>query len=60
MALKLQGSFVSMKEPNWDEVRKTGVEAHESPFCNQISKEPRMRISVIAMTVNAMSESAEL
>ncbi|KAL4570279.1 hypothetical protein LXL04_025931 [Taraxacum kok-saghyz] len=49
------------KTGNWDEARKTGVELeeHDSPFCNQISKESIKRIPIIAMTANTMSESAD-
>ncbi|KAI3756180.1 hypothetical protein L1987_55996 [Smallanthus sonchifolius] len=42
------------KYGNWDEARLAGVDLHD-----QISKEPRKRIPIIAMTANAMSESAE-
>ncbi|KAL4565033.1 hypothetical protein LXL04_029115 [Taraxacum kok-saghyz] len=44
---------------NWDEARLAGVELHDLPSGDQIIKEPRRRIPIIAMTANAMSESAE-
>ncbi|KAI3698410.1 hypothetical protein L2E82_41938 [Cichorium intybus] len=39
---------------NWDEATKAGVDPHDSP-----SYEPGKRVPIIAMTANAMSESAE-
>ncbi|KAI3804577.1 hypothetical protein L1987_26228 [Smallanthus sonchifolius] len=42
------------KNGNWDEARLAGVDLQD-----QISKETRKRIPIIAMTANAMSESAE-
>ncbi|KAI3690270.1 hypothetical protein L2E82_48249 [Cichorium intybus] len=43
------------KTGNWDEARLAGVELSG----DQKIKEPRRRIPIIAMTANAMSESAE-
>ncbi|KAK9077810.1 hypothetical protein SSX86_006148 [Deinandra increscens subsp. villosa] len=42
------------KNGNWDEARLAGVDLQD-----QILKEPRKRVPIIAMTANAMSESAE-
>ncbi|KAL8264043.1 hypothetical protein R6Q59_022173 [Mikania micrantha] len=42
------------KNGNWDEARLAGVDLQE-----QVLKQPRTRIPIIAMTANAMSESAE-
>ncbi|KAI7752512.1 hypothetical protein M8C21_015863 [Ambrosia artemisiifolia] len=42
------------KNSNWDEARLAGVD-----ITDQMSREPRKRIPIIAMTANAMSESAE-
>ncbi|KAL8195685.1 hypothetical protein R6Q57_025438 [Mikania cordata] len=42
------------KNGNWDEARLVGVDLQE-----QILKQPRTRTPIIAMTANAMSESAE-
>ncbi|XP_076938520.1 histidine kinase 5-like isoform X2 [Bidens hawaiensis] len=47
------------KAGNWDEARKAGVELEDSHSYDQIVKGPRKRIPIIAMTANAMSESAE-
>ncbi|KAI3692253.1 hypothetical protein L6452_32067 [Arctium lappa] len=47
------------KTGNWDEARLAGVEPPDLPSGDQILKEPRKRIPIIAMTANAMSESAE-
>ncbi|KAJ0779804.1 putative histidine kinase response regulator and transcription factor RR-A-type family [Helianthus annuus] len=47
------------KTGNWDEARKAGVELEDSPSYDQILNGPRKRIPIIAMTANAMSESAE-
>ncbi|KAI3728182.1 hypothetical protein L6452_16814 [Arctium lappa] len=44
------------KTGNWDEARKAGV---DFPSYDQVFQEPRKRIPIIAMTANAMSESAE-
>ncbi|KVH95575.1 CheY-like superfamily, partial [Cynara cardunculus var. scolymus] len=44
------------KTGNWDEARKAGV---DFPSYDRILQEPRKRIPIIAMTANAMSESAE-
>ncbi|PWA93146.1 histidine kinase 5 [Artemisia annua] len=46
------------KTGNWDEATKAGVEPCDSPY-DQNLEEPRRRIPIIAMTANAMSESAE-
>ncbi|XP_076891464.1 histidine kinase 5-like [Bidens hawaiensis] len=47
------------KTGNWDEARKAGVELEDSHSYDQIVKGPRKRVPIIAMTANAMSESAE-
>nr|XP_043627507.1 histidine kinase 5 [Erigeron canadensis] len=44
---------------SWDEARLAAVELQDLPSGNQILMEPRKRIPIIAMTANAMSESAE-
>ncbi|KAJ9549482.1 hypothetical protein OSB04_022025 [Centaurea solstitialis] len=44
------------KTGNWDEARKAGIDL---PSHDRILQEPRKRIPIIAMTANAMSESAE-
>ncbi|XP_071703210.1 histidine kinase 5-like [Rutidosis leptorrhynchoides] len=47
------------KTGNWDEATKAGVEPHNSLSFNQKSEKSRRRIPIVAMTANAMSESAE-
>ncbi|KAK9076131.1 hypothetical protein SSX86_004464 [Deinandra increscens subsp. villosa] len=47
------------KTGSWDEARNAGVELEDSPLYDQILDGPRKRIPIIAMTANAMSESAE-
>ncbi|XP_012847019.1 PREDICTED: histidine kinase 5 [Erythranthe guttata] len=48
---------------NWDEAVKAGVEITDSPFShscpNSHLNEPRKRIPIVAMTANALSESAD-
>nr|XP_043607244.1 histidine kinase 5-like [Erigeron canadensis] len=44
---------------NWDEASKAGVEPNGSHSYDQVFNKPRKRVPIVAMTANAMSESAE-